>query len=341
MVTVIGGGIAGTVLAGALARHGHPVTVYERQSGAGGGAFLVLDGHAHEVLDRLGVPGADLHAASYPVRELRFHHLPEGRRVADGHGQRLYRRTELMRVLSEFAAAADIRYDTPVTRLDPETGALFSGAREISGPGLVLAADGTDSLARRRLEPERAARYAGQIIVYGTATRPVQLPTEPETMHFDGVPGPGPLPLATFGQHWSGATASWFVRLTRDPIPQQDNGTHPTARWSDVLRQAAPRLSDTLDALLAATDQVHVSNTRIVPFADAAPPAAPVILCGDADHAITPAAARGAREAIDDAAALITALTTGADPAAAMARRRVEITAEREQSQRRFAPPRR
>ncbi|MFC9898152.1 FAD-dependent oxidoreductase [Nocardia sp. NPDC127579] len=339
MVTVVGGGIAGTTLAGALARHGQPVTVYERRARTGGGAFLVLDGHAHEVLAELGVPVQELASASYPVHGIRFHHLPAARAAAASEGQRLYRRSDLIRVLTEFAAPADIHYDTPVTDLDPGTGTLFSDARALPRDGLVIAADGTDSSVRARLEPDRTPRYAGQIIAYGCTVGPVRLPTEPSVLHFDGRPGPGPVPLATFGHLWSGTTAFWFVRLTREPIPVRDSGLHPTEVWAEQLTHAAPNLQGTLEALIAATDQVHVANTRHVPFAEAAPPAAPVILCGDADHAITPAAARGAIEAIDDAAALCAALATGADPAAAMSARRARITAERERSRRRFTPP--
>ncbi|WP_225726517.1 MULTISPECIES: hypothetical protein [unclassified Nocardia] len=65
-------------------------------------------------------------------------------------------------------------------------------------------------------------------------------------------------------------------------------------------------------------------------------PQLPVILCGDADHAITPAAARGAREAIEDAAALTHAIRTNRDPAATMSNRRAQITTERDQLTRAF-----
>ncbi|MGW0251334.1 FAD-dependent monooxygenase [Nocardia goodfellowii] len=342
MVTIIGGGIAGTVLAGALARRDYSVTVFERQPSVRGGAFLVLDRHAHDALADLGVSLGDLHAASYPVPGLQFHYRPDTRNAVGSGGQRLYRRSELMRVLTEFATAAraDIRYDVAVTELDPVTGTLYSDDRVVAVDDLIIAADGIDSIARGRLEPERVPRYAGQVVLYGTTRGRVFLHTDPTILHFDGQLGAGPIPLSTFGHHWNDDAAFWFVRLTRDPILQQDNGFHPTADWAEAVRQAAPNLPEAMDTLLAATDRVHVSNARIVPLTGAAPPAAPVILCGDADHAITPAAARGAIEAIDDAAALFEAVLAGGDPAAAMADRRARITVEREQSQRRFASPR-
>ncbi|MEV5833330.1 hypothetical protein [Nocardia sp. NPDC052112] len=51
MVTIIGGGIAGTVLD-------------ERRSVVDGSAFLTLDGRAHAALGELGLDRADLDAAS-------------------------------------------------------------------------------------------------------------------------------------------------------------------------------------------------------------------------------------------------------------------------------------
>ncbi|MFQ6326833.1 FAD-dependent oxidoreductase [Nocardia sp. CWNU-33] len=73
MVTIIGGGIAGTVLAGALARDGVSVTVYERRAAVEEGAFLVLDGRAHDTLGELGVSVANLHAVSHAVDGLAVH----------------------------------------------------------------------------------------------------------------------------------------------------------------------------------------------------------------------------------------------------------------------------
>ncbi|WP_433621675.1 NAD(P)-binding protein [Nocardia sp. CA-120079] len=55
MVTIIGGGIAGTILAGTLARAGLPATVYERRSAVDAGAFLTLDSRAHAALGELGI----------------------------------------------------------------------------------------------------------------------------------------------------------------------------------------------------------------------------------------------------------------------------------------------
>lgn len=335
MVTILGGGIAGTVLGGALARQRHPVTVYERRTGPASGAFMVLDGDAHQSLTALGVSIEALHAASHPIPGgFAFHYLPEGRNTGPNRGHRLYERTELMRVLNEFAGAAgtDIRYGHTVTDIDLGTGALHTTDGELSGDGLVIAADGIDSLARTLLEPTRTPVYAGQIVIYGQTSHPVSLPADPSVMHFHGQFGHGPMPLSSFGHLATDKTVFWFTRLTRDPIAEGDSGFHPAADWAETVLGADPDATALIGAILDATSTIHVSNTRSVPLSDARPPAPPVILIGDADHAITPAAVRGAREAIEDALVLFTALTTGESPAEAMGERRRTLVANREQS---------
>ncbi|GAB2706622.1 FAD-dependent monooxygenase [Nocardia thraciensis] len=335
MVTILGGGIAGTVLGGALAQRQHPVTVYERHPAPAAGAFMVLDGYAQQALADLGVPRGALDAVSHPMPGgFGFHYLPPGRDAAPSRGHRLYPRGDLMRVLTEFAAGADIRYGHTATDIDTETGTLWGTDGELPTDDLIIAADGIDSLARTRLEPTRTAVYAGQIVIYGTTTRPVPLDDDPTVMHFHGTLGDGPLPLASFGHLRTENTVYWFTRITRDPISVDDVGAHPAAAWAETIHSADPGAAGLIGALLEATATVHVANCRNVPLHNARQPAGRVILCGDADHAVSPAAARGAREAIEDALALTTALTTGESPAEAMAARRTELTTEREKQAR-------
>ncbi|MBU3063640.1 FAD-dependent monooxygenase [Nocardia sp. NEAU-G5] len=323
MVTILGGGIAGTVLAGALAREGHQAIVYERRPNVRGGAFLFLDGRAHRTLTELGVPADELERASYPTTGFRVSSPAEEMRENPAAGHRLYHRTDLMRVLTEFAddSKAEIHYGTAITDLDPDTGVLYPGG---TAAELVIAADGIDSIARTRLEPARQPEYAGQVVLYATAAPGTRPNTAPSVLHFHRRVDASP---ATFGHFWNDQVTVWFVRLTREPIPVGYTGFHPLARWIAPIRQALPTIPFLLDTLLEATTMVHVSNARTVPLTRALPPRAPVILCGDADHALSPAAGVGARDAIEDAAALCRALLSGADPAAAMRRRREEVLA--------------
>ncbi|WP_280249522.1 FAD-dependent oxidoreductase [Nocardia abscessus] len=335
MVTIVGGGIAGTVLAGALGREGIPARVYESQRSVGAGAFLVLDDRAHAALTALGVPADRLDAVAHPVDALRVEYQPGEARFGPSRGHRLYLRAELMAVLTEFATAttAEFHYDTAVT--DIHEGVLLSGATRLATDDLVIAADGIDSLVRQRIEPGRIPEYAGQIVFYGRTERPQALRTKSTVLHFDGRIGEDGRPTGAFGHFWDETISVWFARVTRPPLPPESIGFHPVAQWAELIRTVAPGISDVVDLLLAQTQTVHISNARNVPFAAAAPPRLPVILCGDADHAITPAEGVGARDAIEDAAAIFRALTAGSSPAEAMAARRRQIAADRE----RVVPP--
>ncbi|WP_067721700.1 NAD(P)-binding protein [Nocardia yamanashiensis] len=344
--TIIGGGIAGTALGAALAHRQYPVTVYERQPAPAGGAFLVLDTQAQRSLAALGVSPQALDAVSHPIPGgFKFHYRPAGSDTGPSQGQRLYPRAGLMHALTDFARAAhtDIRYGHTVTDIDRRTGTLFGPDGALNSGGLVIAADGIDSLARTTLDPRRSPTYAGQVVIYGTTARPVTLP-DPDVMHFHGQLGEGPLPVTTFGHLQTPEAVYWFARLTRNPIPMDDIGFHPAGLWMDALLAADPTAEDLIATIVEATDTIHVSNTREVSMHNLLRPVAPVILIGDADHAISPAWVRGAREAIEDAVALTKALTEGTDPAEAMAQRRITIAVEREMQQRRAnagaaAPP--
>lgn len=328
MVTIIGGGIAGTVLAGAVARAGLPVTVYERRSAVGSGAFLTLDRRAHAALCEVGIGIEDLHAASFEVCALGLHDLT-GYRAMPGDGRRLYFRPDLMRVLTDFAHDTDARfhYDRTVTDIDIDSGALWFTDDAVTPDGPVIAADGIDSLARARLEPDRPAVYAGQVVIHGVTTAPIVLPTDKSVLHFHRTGNARP--TDAFGHQWNDETAVWFARIRRAPIPVVDVGFHPVDAWADQIHAALPGIPGLIDALLAITDTVHVTNARNVSLTHPRPPRDDVILCGDADHAISPAAGVGARDAIEDVAALCRALTAGTSIAEAMTTRRHHILAER------------
>ncbi|WP_433755286.1 FAD-dependent oxidoreductase [Nocardia sp. CA-135398] len=328
MVTIIGGGIAGTLLAGSLARAGLPATVYERRSTVEAGAFLTLDSRAHAALAELGIGREDLSAASCEVRALGLHGIT-GYRAQPGNGRRLYFRPDLLRVLTDFAhaTAAEFHYDRPVTDLDIESRTLRLASESVTPDGPVIAADGIDSLVRARMEPDRPAVYAGQVVIYGVTRTPITLPTEESVLHFHRTGNAQP--TDAFGHLWNDETAVWFARIRRPAIPVADNGFHPVEAWAAQIHTALPAIPGLIDSLLSMTDTVHVSNARNVPLSHPRPPRDDVILCGDADHAISPAAGVGARDAIEDAAALYRALVAKTSIAETMANRRRQILTER------------
>lgn len=348
MISILGSGIAGTALAGALARSGRPVTAYERRDGDGGGAFLILDGRGHRGLTDLGVPEEELHAASYPLTGLRYTPDDGVTRERPSEGHRFWLRSDLMAVLQRFAheRGADIRYGEPVSEvvIDPAHGTtLRFGTAPVITRDLVIGADGIDSVARVAVEPARTAEYAGDVVVYGMTDRAVECPTDPFVLHFDAESGGGARPAVTLGHIWrpEAAAALWFLRIARPALTAAATGIRPAAEWAETVVAAAPGRMRRLTAdLVAATERVHVSNARNVPLAPALPPMGPVVLVGDADHAITPAAGVGAREGIEDIVAVHAAIVADSSPAEAMLARRRAITVERERVARRMRPGR-
>ncbi|WP_280267978.1 FAD-dependent oxidoreductase [Nocardia wallacei] len=343
MVTIIGGGIAGSALAGALARRGDRVALYEQQPTGGGGAFLFIDGRGHDAMTALGVAESDLHAVSYPVAGLRYVNSVGRRGEMNGRGHRFWLRRNLMQVLDDFVAGSGVEthYTTPITdiSLGADSCTLHHDGATTSADGLIVGCDGIDSVVRSRLDPDRTPVYAGDVVLYGTTRDPLELPTEPSALHFFAEIGADGIPGSTVGHIWRpGDLAYWFIRLPRDALEGTDDlGLRPVGEWAQAVRDASPSNADLVGTLLDHTDAVHVSNARNVPLDTAQPPALPVVLVGDADHAITPAAGVGARDALEDVHAVFDALVTGESPARAMAERRRRIGAERDQVQRRRA----
>ncbi|WP_067814161.1 FAD-dependent oxidoreductase [Nocardia inohanensis] len=328
MVVIIGGGIAGSALAGGLARQDIPVTLYEQQpNGPGGGAFLFIDDRGHRALTELGVAQEAIEAASYPVTGGLSYANGLGRRgTTTGRGHRFWMRRELIDMLGAFVADSGVKteYGTVVSDL-----ARFEGET-------VIGADGIDSTVRAVIEPGRVPEYAGDVVLYGMTSTPVELPTAPATLHFFAeMPTPGP-PSSTLGHIWrpGDPAALWFVRLPRPALSGGDDlGLRPISEWAEAILAATPTNRALLETFLGATEVVHVSNARNVPLETAAAPQDSILLIGDADHAITPAAGVGARDALEDAYAVHRALTAGSSPAVAMTERRQRIREDRAQAQ--------
>lgn len=343
MVTILGSGIAGTALAGALSGAGHSVTVYDQHNGGTGGAFLFLDGRGHRSLVALGVPEEELHAASYPLDALQFTPEDGTPRRQPSAGDRFWLRADLIRVLQRFAldAGADIRYRSPVTKVavgaDAGVTSFRTGDRMVTTDDLVIGADGIDSAARAGIEPQRNTQYAGDVVVYGMTRTPVECPSDPFVLHFHAEAASGQRCGSTLGYIWrpGAAAALWFLRITRDPLPDADTGVVPVGEWADSVVAATPTaVRELTAALVDATEYVYVGNARNVPLHNAAAATQPVLLVGDADHAITPAVGFGAREGIEDVEAVYRAITSGASPAAAMTARRHAMLDERDRAAR-------
>ncbi|WP_225725492.1 MULTISPECIES: NAD(P)/FAD-dependent oxidoreductase [unclassified Nocardia] len=342
MVTIVGGGIAGSVLAGALARRGEQVALYEQQSaGPGAGAFLFIDGRGHNALTTLGVSEAELYEASYPLVGLQYRNSAgfSGGRPSAGH--RFWMRRALMKILTDFVdtSGAELHYGNPITdiSLNGSGCTLHRGDQTTIVDDLIIGADGIDSVVRTCLEPNRIPVYAGDVVLYGMTTTPLDLSTDPAVLHFFAEIAPDNSSFSTLGHIWrpGDANALWFLRIAREPLTDGDDlGLRPVDEWADAVLEATPSNQELAQTFIEHTEVVHVSNARNVPLDNATESTEPALLIGDADHAITPAAGVGARDALEDVLAVYQALASNESPSAAMAQRRKQITAEREQVQR-------
>lgn len=332
MTTIIGGGIGGLALAAGLSTRGLGAAVYERADGLSDGAFLMLGGDAQEALVALGVPEDALEEASFPVDFMAFSDT-EGKQYKRPSPARQYLRRDLLRALHDAAitAGATLSFGSPISHIDTNGGAvnlaLADGKSAVAD--LVVAADGIDSQTRLQLEPHRRALYGGQIVIYGVATD-IAIPTPAKTLHFHVQRRTDELPTSTFGHlHQGNGQVLWFCRITRPELSPPACGPASIETWADTILTAVPEASGLITSVLDGTANIHVTNARNVPIESAAAPSEPIILIGDADHAVSPAAGSGASDAIRDALAVTTALAEAASPALAMLERRRHLLAHR------------
>ncbi|MBO3746077.1 FAD-dependent monooxygenase [Streptosporangiaceae bacterium NEAU-GS5] len=168
---VIGGGVAGSASAIALARIGADVTVYEAYEDPAGavGSFVSLAVNGLRALDALGCL-EPVQKAGFPVerqwmwsgRGKPLGNVARGRRSGDSLLSVTVMRADLVRVLRESAAAHGARIVTG-RRLDPD-------AAELQEADVIVGADGIWSATRRALDPAAPEPvYAGIYSVSGVS----------------------------------------------------------------------------------------------------------------------------------------------------------------------------
>jgi salicylate hydroxylase len=284
---VIGCGVGGATAALALAAIGVEVEVYEAaERFADHGGWVTLGPAAMTGLDRVGVAD-DVWGVGFPVVSVRtvdtvtggvtdFSRFEATHRFPSTH---VWRR-DLLCILRDRLDAAGVRchYGSTATVGDLDA-------------DLIVGADGARSATRRSIGNLAEPAYTGQIIRYGHHPRPApDLPTGVLHFwrHFEGVVGyVGDLRDGSF----------WFSR-------------HDSDTPTDVIEQ------ETAIAVLRDTPVQSVLDTSWVSRPIALYELAPkgtwhrghTVVIGDAAHALSPAAGRGATSAIEDAILLATHL---------------------------------
>ncbi|MGS2615234.1 FAD-dependent oxidoreductase [Micromonospora sp. LZ34] len=334
---VVGAGIGGLAVAGALARSGWRVTLLERADRIRPEpTAVVLWPNGVRALRALGL-GAGLEAIATPLPDA-------GIRRPDGHWlvQPRPAPADRMPVVVHREDLHDALIAGLGDRVELRTGVTVrtvraaAGARPAVGDGrhtieadLVVAADGTDSELRRQLAPEATVVSSGcaawrAVIPWYRAPRlPAEVPVGGETL------GAGyRFVSASLGERGSSGGSSrggiyWVATAAGAPRPE------PPETQLALLRRWYAGWPSPVTDLLDATDpadlvQQEIRELRPLPRGYAFP-AGPggVVLLGDAAHAMPPHLGQGACLAFEDAATLATLLRESRLPDALAAYDRV------------------
>jgi 2-polyprenyl-6-methoxyphenol hydroxylase-like FAD-dependent oxidoreductase len=330
---VVGGGIAGTTTAIALAKAGIDATVHEAhdRDSEGVGGWLTLASNGIDALATLGL-GAEVTAHGHPTRTMRLSNhtgrvlaeFPMAPERPDGLKVHTVRRCDLHRVLraAATARAIPVRFGKRLVDATPRPGggviARFADGDHVEAD-LLVGADGLRSAVRTIIDPAApAARYTGLLNTGGYATGatlPPRFRADPGVIEF------------CFGRNcFLGYTLApdssiwWFA----NPAARQKLGRAELAAISeDDWRRRLHALfaGDELPAATLVDGSAHIFagwNTYDFPTVrtwhrdD-------MIIVGDAAHAASPASGQGASMAIEDAVTLARCLRDSTSVPAAFA----------------------
>jgi len=324
---VVGAGVGGLAVAGALTRTGWQVTLLERAGRLRGDtAALLIWPEGVRALRALGLgDGLRAIASPVPTRGIR---RPNGQwlvqpypatepETEDAPGSVVVHREDLHDTLvAGLGDRIDIRTGVAVrtVRMGRDEPATVSDGRSTWSADLVVGADGVDSIVRRRLAPEATAVAAGcaawraVIPWYRVPKLPDGLGTGGETLG-----GGHRFRYALLGERGSAGASSrggiyWAATVPGAYRPE------PPATQLSLLRRWFADWHPPVGDLLAATEpedliQHSVAELRPVPrsFSYLAGGGGYVLL-GDAAHAMSHHLGQGACLALEDAAALRTLL---------------------------------
>ena len=338
---VIGGGIAGPVVATALLKAGIQATVYEAYptlaAGIGGSLALAPNG-----LAALGLIGADdaVRALATPVTGTVMTVGGNTRRLpslADVEPLQIIGRGDLHRVLHDRAAAAGVRFEYGKRLVGATEGPKSVTAKFDDGStataDILIGADGVRSTVRTQIDPEApAAGYTGLLSFQGYVDAAPDLDPEPGIVTF------------AFGQRayylfWKVADGrvTWGANLpSKQYMSLSDARAIPSAQWLRTLREAYA--GDLPGELLAnRTTAENLDTTGAIHIMPPVPHwhRGRMVLVGDAVHAPSNSTGQGASLAIESSIQLARCLRDLPDPASAfrayerLRRARVEAITKR------------
>ncbi|KXK58688.1 monooxygenase [Micromonospora rosaria] len=309
---VIGGGVAGPVVATALRRAGVEATVYEAYDsaadGVGGGLSIAPNGQdaldaigLGDVVREVGRPLAGTVLRSWKGAVLGEISVPPGLPEL-----RFVWRAELSRGLRDAAAGHGVRtvYGKRLERIEQDgerVTAHFADGTSASADVLV-GADGIRSTVRRLIDPAAPRpEYAGLL---GFAA-PVA-----DT----GMASTGRRLNISYGRRascgylvYDDSSGGWFMNLPhREPMTVAQARAVGTDQWLRTLREAVADDRSAAPELLRRTDPADLLITGPLETLSTVPTwsRGRVVLVGDAVHATSPSAGQGASLAFESAVQL-------------------------------------
>lgn len=319
---VIGGGIAGPVVATALRKAGIEARVYEAYPGPsyGIGSGLALAPN--------GIAALDLIDAGDPVRAIaqrltgqrlsignRHYPLPN----LPGMAFEMVDRSELHQTLHQHAVAAGVPFEYNRRLVDVDESAAGITAEFADGStataDVLVGADGIRSTVRGLIDPDAPGPDYTGMIGFGAVVR-CDIDAEPETMTFAF----GKRAYYLYGADGHG-NVMWGANLPhRQYLSLTEARAIPAAHWLGILREVYG--DDTPGGELArrtTEEQLEITGALHI-----MPPVPHwyrnrMVLVGDSVHAPSNSSGQGASMAIESAIQLARCLRDIPDPTAAFA----------------------
>ncbi len=306
---IIGCGIAGPAVALFLKRAGIEAEIYEARE-TPDGYYLTLSCNGVAVLAELGLDDAIFAEGSAVTEWLMWNgkgrHLGGGVLAGKGLKSVFIKRVPLGMIISDEAERQGIKIARGKKLQNIEVTnqggvlATFQDGTSASGD-LLIGSDGVHSRTRQIIDPTfPSAVYTG-LINSGGYTSNVKVSTPPETAHFIFCK------RAFFGYHVTPTGyIYWFVNWPQaeEPAKGAVEGTTEEERKQQMLEIFRDDQPFIRDIIRAAEPIFPYFPSYVLPKQPSTWHKGPVVLLGDAAHAISPSSGQGASMALEDASTL-------------------------------------
>lgn len=319
---IIGGGIAGPVLAMWLQRVGIEATIFEQRGSSAGaeGAFLGVAPNGMNVLDGLGLAGkvaeAGVSCSRFEFRNAEDRAIGAIDRSEDarrfGWGLTMVRRGTLHSLLLEEARrrGVDVQLGKRLAEIDrsnpAEVVARFEDGREARGD-LLIGCDGLRSTVRARVLPDSPAPVFSGLWDVGGFAPGVKVPLRPgENVMVFGR-------RAFFGAFLTPGGEVWWFHNGPAGTGGETAPERVRARLLALHEEDAPWISDLLGATPSVLGPWGLYDLDgLERWSEGR-----VCVIGDAAHAMSPSAGQGASLAMEDAMLLAMSLRDVDEPSRA------------------------